>query len=381
MAQRLAATWWRAGALALTVTAACSGSPADSPVDVPAGFPGMRIPTDNPVTPAKVQLGRYLFYDKRLSGNQTQACATCHQQKLAFTDGQPVGVGSTGQHHIRGPMSLSNAGYASTLTWANPTLSALEKQALVPMFGDMPVELGLTGMEDTLIARLSADPNYPAMFAAAFPDAQSPISVDTVTKAIASFERTLVSGRSPYDRYQNDNDDSAISDSAKRGKDLFFGERLECFHCHGGYAFSDAVVDVNTTLDETSYQNNGLYNIGGDGSYPTGNQGIYEFSHQAADKGRFRAPTLRNIALTAPYMHDGSLATLDDVLNHYSRGGTLTPSGPNAGDGKDNPNKSSFIRGFTLSDSERQDVLEFLRSLTDTDFITDPRFSDPFASP
>ena len=361
---------------ALGMLVGCGGGPV-SPLVPPPGFPQPRIPADNPVTPAKIELGRYLFYDTRLSGNKTQSCASCHKQELAFTDGLPVGVGSTGEHHIRGAMSLANVAYTSTLTWANPALAALEKQVLVPLFGETPVELGLSGQEDVLLSRLAADPRYPPMFAAAYPDSAAGISLDGVVKAIATFQRTLLSGRSPYDRYFIDHDESALSDSAKRGKDLFFGERLECFHCHGGFAFSDAVIDVNTTLDETSYQNNGLYNLGGDGSYPAGNQGIYEFTHKPEDKGRFRAPTLRNVALTAPYMHDGSLATLDDVLDHYARGGTLTASGPNAGDGKDNPNKSLFLRGFTLTAQERQDVLEFLRSLTDSEFIRDSRFSDP----
>ena len=368
-------------ATALLIGAACSSSVEEPPLTVPPGFPQPRIPADNPLTTAKIELGRHLFYDPRLSGNATQACASCHQQRLAFTDALPVGVGSTGQHHIRGAMSLANVAYASTLTWANPALSALEKQALVPMFGETPVELGLSGMEDALLRRLATDPLYQTLFAAAYPDAPGAISLDGVVRALASFQRTLISGRSSYDRFINDKDRSAISDSAKRGKDLFFGERLECFHCHGGFAFSDAVVDANTVFDETSYQNNGLYNLGSDGSYPAGNQGIYEFSARPADKGRFRAPTLRNIALTAPYMHDGSLATLGDVLDHYARGGTLTPSGANAGDGKNNPNKNLFLRGFTLSEEERRDVLEFLGSLTDTDFINNPRFGDPFKSP
>jgi cytochrome c peroxidase len=372
-------------ALAGALLVGCGGDanmpPAASLLMVPAGFPQPRIPADNPVTTDKITLGRYLFYDTRLSGNQAQACASCHTQAKAFTDGMAVGLGSTGQHHIRGPMSLANSAYVSTLTWANPNVTTLEQQALVPMFGETPVELGLSGLEAMLMSRLSSDATYQRLFSAAYPDQQSAFSVDNIVKAIATFERTLISGRSPYDRYTNDNNDSALSDSAKRGMTLFFGERLECFHCHGGFAFSDAVIDANTTLDETSYQNNGLYNIGGDGSYPMGNQGIYEFTQLASDKGRFRAPTLRNIALTAPYMHDGSIATLDEVLDHYGRGGRLIETGSNAGDGKDNPNKSLFIRGFTLTTDERQDVMAFLNSLTDDEFLNDPRFSDPFKNP
>lgn len=368
------------GGIAL-LAAACGSAPLADPLGTPSGFPAPRVPADNPVTAAKVELGRYLFYDKRLSGNQTQSCGSCHEQAKAFTDGRATGLGSTGQHHVRGAMSLANAAYVSTFTWANPAVNQLEQQALVPMFGEMPVELGLSGKEDALLSRLGADASYRTRFAAAFPGDASPISVDHVVKSIAAFERTLISGRSAYDRFSTDGEDAALSESAKRGMALFFGERLECFHCHGGFAFSDAVVDVNTTLDETSYQNNGLYNIGGDGSYPTGNQGIFEFTGKPADKGRFRAPSLRNIAVTAPYMHDGSIATLDEVLDHYSRGGRLTADGPNAGDGKDSPNKSLFIRGFMLTDAERQDVLEFLRSLTDEEFLSSPRFADPFASP
>lgn len=381
MAVRLARVWSDFVAAAMLWAMACGSPPAADPLNVPSGFPAPRVPADNPVTAEKIELGRQLFYDPKLSGNGTQSCGTCHEQRLAFTDGRTVGLGSTGQRHIRGSMSLANAAYVSTLTWANPSLTQLEKQALVPLFGETPVELGLSGMEDALLARLNTDARYPALFASAYPDAASAITLDNVVKAIATFERALISGRSPYDRFTNDGDRSALSDSAQRGMALFFGERLECFHCHGGFAFSDAVVHVNTTLDETSYQNNGLYNVGGDGSYPPGNQGIFEFSQKPADRGRFRAPTLRNIAVTAPYMHDGSLGTLDEVLDHYARGGRLTADGPNAGDGKDNPNKSLFIRGFTLTPDERQDVLAFLNSLTDAEFLRDPRFANPFKSP
>ena len=355
---------------------ACS-TPTPEVLPLPPGFPPPRIPTDNILTAQKVELGRFLFYDQRLSGNGTQACASCHKQEQAFTDGRAQGLGSTGELHSRSPMSLANVVYAPSLTWANPLLVSLEQQALVPLFGEHPVELGLAGKEDELLFRLRSEPLYQGLFAQAFPEQAEPISLHSIQHALSSFQRTLVSGRSAYDRYVYDHDQAALSDAAKRGLDLFFSERLECFHCHGGFLFADA-VHQNTTFDEANFHNNGLYNLDAKGAYPSGNQGVYELTGKDRDRGRFRAPSLRNIAVTAPYMHDGSLATLEDVLAHYARGGRLIPSGPNAGDGARNPNKSVFVRPFDLSQAERADVIEFLRSLTDFEFLKDPRFASPF---
>ena len=345
---------------------------------LPPGFPAPLVPEDNPLTAEKTALGRRLFYDVRLSANGTQACATCHQQRYAFSDGRAQGLGSTGQLHTRGPMALHNVAYATTLTWANPLLQRLEDQALVPLFGDAPVELGNRGAEDALLGRLRADAAYPALFAAAFPADGEALSLSNIGRALASFQRTLISGRSPYDRLVYGGEQDALDASARRGMDLFFGEKLECFHCHGGFNFTETVDHVGKGFVEVEFHNTGLYNLDLFGSYPVPNTGVHAVTEDPEDMGRFKAPSLRNIAVTAPYMHDGSLATLDDVLDHYARGGTRTASGPNAGDGKDNPNKSLFLRGFTLTAQERQDVLEFLRSLTDSEFIRDPRFSDPF---
>jgi len=348
---------------------------------VASRFPAPRIPRDNPLSTEKAELGRRLFYDKRMSGNGTQSCGSCHKQELAFTDGKAQGVGSTGQVHPRSAMGLTNVAYVSALTWANPLQTALESQALGPMFGEKPVELGLSGREDELLAQLSADALYPNLFQRAFPEEPASISIASITKALASFERTLISANSPYDRYVYDHDQEALTDSARRGMDLFFSERLECFHCHGGFNFSDATIHVNSTFDETNFHNTGLYNLNGTGDYPAGNQGLYELTGKARDRGRFRVPTLRNIAVTAPYMHDGSIATLEEVLDHYARGGRIIPSGPNSGDGALHPNKSLFVRRFDLRPEERADVVEFLRSLTDPDFLTTDRFSDPFSIP
>ncbi len=247
------------------------------------------------------------------------------------------------------------------------------------MFGTNPVELGLDGLENDLLDRLRADARYRRMFAEAFPDETDPFSVASVTHGIASFVRTLISGNAPYDRYVQGLDDHALSDSAQRGARLFFTEKLDCFHCHGGFDFAVSVTFVGKTIDETSFQNNGLYNIGGTGAYPPNATGLFAFTNSPTDMGAFKAPTLRNIELTAPYMHDGSIATLDELLDHYAAGGRTIADGPDAGDGSKSPFKSGFVHGFTLTDQEREDALNFLKSFTDHDFVTNPRFSNPFA--
>jgi cytochrome c peroxidase len=362
-----------------TLAQAGCGSPAEPDLlRVPRGFPRPRIPADNPLSAAKVELGRFLFYDKRLSENGMQSCASCHEQEKAFTDGRAQAVGSTGQTHPRGSMSLANVAYFSALTWANPLQRSLEEQALLPLFGETPVELGWAGKEQELLTWLRADTLYAARFAAAFPVDTSPVSLGNLTKALAAFERTLISGRSPYDRYVHDRDPTALSESARRGMDLFFGEKFECHHCHGSFALMDSTVDENTVFEEAFFHNTGLYNLDARGSYPQGGQGVYEISGKDGDRGRFRAPSLRNIAVTAPYMHDGSITTLTEALLHYARGGRRIEGGSRGGDGSLNPNKSAFVRFFQPTDQELADVLAFLQSLTDSEFLRDPRFSDPF---
>ena len=371
------------------VSAGCGGGDAASEPeewiwDLPEGVDPPRVPEDNPMSVAKVELGRFLFYDKRLSANETQSCAGCHRQELAFTDGLARAEGSTGEIHPRNSMMLANVGYAASLTWANDVLDRLEEQALVPMFGEIPVELGMAGKEDELLQRMRDDERYPEMFAAAFPESSDPISVGNITKAIGAFQRQLLSFDSPYDRWTYDRDREALNESEQRGLGLFFSEKLECFHCHGGFLFSQAADHALNTFDQKTFMNNGIYNLDEDGSYPTGNQGLYELTFDPADKGRFKPPSLRNIAVTAPYMHDGSIATLEEVIDHYARGGRLVPEGTEidgedvSGDGRDNPNKNAFVRGFDLSDQEREDILAFLRALTDEEFLTNPAFSDPF---
>jgi cytochrome c peroxidase len=346
---------------------------------LPQGFPLPRVPENNPMTAEKVELGRYLFYDVRLSGNGTQSCSSCHLQALAFSDGRALPVGSTGDVHPRNAMSLTNSAYSATLTWANPNLTLLERQIPIPMFGEHPVELGITGNEEAVMARLRADARYQQMFIAAFPNQGDPFTFSNITLALSSFTRTLISGNAPYDQYLR-GDTTAMSESAQRGMELFLSEGLECHHCHTGFNLTLSTVTANTTFEERPFFNTGLYNIGGTGAYPIGNTGLHEITNISTDMGRFRPPTLRNIALTAPYMHDGSLATLRDVIQFYMDGGRVIESGEYAGDGRANPYKSGLVPGFTLTDQEIDDLIAYLQSLTDEEFITDPRFSDPFVT-
>jgi cytochrome c peroxidase len=348
---------------------------------LPTRFPTPRIPADNPMSDAKATLGRFLFYDTRLSGNGTQSCATCHEQARAFTDGRGQAVGSTGEQHPRGSMSLVNVAYAATLTWGNPTVTRLEDQALVPMFGTHPVELGLADDEQALMSKLRAEPRYRTLFADAFGAEPDPFSLAHVTQAISSFERTIISARSPYDRYHTDRNDTAISPAARRGETLFFSQPLSCFSCHGGFTFSGAIDFEGRRQGRegsVEFHNTGLYNVAGLLSYPAPNTGAYEVTHKREDVGKFKAPTLRNIAVTAPYMHDGSASTLEDVIAHYAAGGRTISSGPHAGVGHDNPNKSPSIHGFTLTPEQREDLIAFLQALTDEPLLTDPRFANPW---
>ena len=346
--------------------------------ELPAGFPTPRVPADNPMSAAKVELGRHLFYDTRLSVDGTFSCATCHDQAVAFTDRKARGVGVTGEIHPRGSMSLVNIAYSPVLTWANPSVRSLEAQALVPMFGEHPIELGLSGLEAKLLDSIKAERRYAPLFAAAYPGDAAPLSLGNITKAIATFERTLISGRSPYDRYAQDKVKDAISPSAIRGETIFFSEDAECFHCHGGFNFTETVDFAGKGFLEIQFHNTGLYNVGGEGAYPANNPGVFEITNDPEDMGKFKAPTLRNIAVTEPYMHDGSIPDLDGVLDHYTAGGRTITAGPNAGIGLTNPFKSSFVKPFTLTAEGRQDLLAFLRSLTDEEFLKNPRFSNPW---
>jgi len=243
---------------------------------------------------------------------------------------------------------------------------------------DAPAELGLAGQEARLLQRLRTDTTYARLFRQAWPDREDPVTLQGITQALAQFQRTLVSGYSAWDRYERYGDREAVTESEIRGARLFRGELLGCAACHAGPTLTVASASEATPGPDRPYFNTGLYNIGGTGGYPRENIGLAEFSGDPADVGRFRPPTLRNVAVTAPYMHDGSIATLEGVLDHYAAGGRTIASGPRAGRGHANPNKDPRVGGFTLSLRERADVLAYLRSLTDSTFLTDPSFGSPW---
>jgi cytochrome c peroxidase len=332
---------------------------------LPPGLPVPRVPPDNSMTEAKVQLGRRLFHDTRLSGNGTFSCASCHSQAHAFTDGRARATGSTGQAHARSTMTLANVAYNASLGWADEVVRTLEAQMAVPMFNEHPIELGMKGREAEIVARFAADTDLALRFRDAFPHEADPVSMTTIVKAIAAFERTLLSGNSALDRYLYRDDRAALTPQAVRGMQLFFSDRLSCAECHGGFNLSGPTDHDGATGVELKFHNTGLYDVDGRGSYPAIDRGLIDVTFRSTDMGRFRAPTLRNIAVTGPYMHDGSVPTLEAVVAHYASGGQPSRF------------RHPKLKGFRISARETTDLLAFLNSLTDHEFLGNPAFGPP----
>jgi len=255
-----------------------------------------------------VLLGCRLFFEARLSSTGDYSCASCHQPRLAFTDGRALALGATGETVRRGAMSLANVAYTSAYTWASSTQKTLESQMAQPLFGTHPVEMGLARQPTRLLEELADEERYASAFRQSFPGEAQAVSMFNTIKAIAAFERTLISGRSAFDRYIYDDERGALNESATRGMALFYSGRVGCSECHSGFNLSGAVVHQRRPDAAAVFANTGLYNVDGQGSYPKSDMGLIEDTGRASDMGKFRVPTLRNIALTAPYMHDGSIA-------------------------------------------------------------------------
>ena len=336
----------------------------------PPGFPAPRVPADNPMSQARVTLGCRLFFDPRLSITGHYSCASCHRPERAFTDGRTLAVGATGDVVRRNAMSLTNVAYNTAFTWASDRLITLEDQMAQPLFSTHPVEMGLTQGADALPPSLTRNDEYTSAFALAFPGEREPATMRNAIKAIAAFERTLISGRSNFDRYVFDDDRTALDEKARRGMALFFSERVGCVACHSGFNFAGPVAHERNTETQSAFANTALYNVDGKGAYPPADTGLAEVTRRAQDMGKFRVPTLRNVELTAPYMHDGSIVTLDEVVDHYARGGRQSPNG-----GGSNPYKDRAVRPIALSAEEKRDLVAFLGSLTDREFVSVERYA------
>jgi len=344
-------------------------NPVDYVWELPEGFPVPLVPPDNPMTYEKIELGRQLFHDPRLSGDGSVSCATCHQPELAFTDGKPQSVGMQGSLHPRSAMSLTNVAYNATLGWDDPSLTRLEDQIRIPLLNTQPHEMGVAGREDEVIARFKKDRRMQRQFRKAFPDDEHPMSMRNAIYAIAAFERTFISGNSPYDRWAYGGEVDALDSEERAGARLFFSKRLSCFRCHAGFNFSGPLIYECSGTPEPLFHNTALYDVDGNGAYPEPNTGVHRITGRREDMGKFRAPTLRNIALTAPYMHDGSIPTLEAVLDHYAAGGRARSYNPGTSRTDIESGPDALMTGFTLTPEERNQLIAFLNALTDESFV------------
>ncbi len=317
--------------------------PTPYPFISPLGLPPMPIPADNPLTVEGVALGRKLFYDPILSANNTQSCASCHRQQYAFTDSTlQFSVGITGAMGTRNAPALINLGWEKKFFWDGGA-ATLEDQVIGPITNPLEMHDTLTRVIEKL--QHSA---YPALFKKAF--GTDSITTKLLMKAIAQFERTMVSANSKYDQFVQKK--VMLNESEWRGLQLFQdGNKGDCNHCHV----------VGSTFTDFDYKNNGLDSVFKD-------EGRYRITLNPADMGKFKTPTLRNIALTAPYMHDGRFKTLGEVIDFYNSGFHYSPT---------LDVNISLIAKDRLTPLDKADLIAFLNTLTDQDFVNDPRFSKP----
>jgi cytochrome c peroxidase len=306
--------------------------------NLPDGIRQPQVPVDNPMSAAKVELGRRLFYDADLSINGTMSCATCHSQRHGFADDNRTRPGVHGDPGRRNVPGLANVAWAQNLTWANSQLTTLEAQVAVPVLGEHPVEMGMKGREADIAARLGRDACYVQTFRAAFPEVQGAIDMTTIAKALAAFERTMIAFDTPFDRYRRGRMD-AITPAAQRGVDLFYGAAT-CSSCHGGLNFTDdgfhALIAASGNSDH----------------------GLGEVTGVASDDYKFRTPDLRNVALTQPYMHDGEARTLTDAIRRHQ----------------------SVVAVSRLPEGDVSDLIAFLGALTDQGFVTNPHLALPMTA-
>lgn len=315
------------GAVAVALTALCWAAWAGERPRQPLGLPAVQWPKDNPYSPAKADLGRYLYFDKRLSADGTISCATCHEPKYAYTDGSAVSEGIRGQKGTRSAPTVINRAFSLAQFW-DGRAATLEEQAKGPVAN--PIEMGNT--DEAAAAAIGRIQGYRPMFAKAF--GTDDVTIDRIAMAIATFERTVLSGDAPYDRYKK-GDKKAMSPEQVRGMSVFF-DKAKCDRCH---------ENSNFTL-------NAYANIGIGMDKPDPDVGRYVITKDPRDWGVFKIPTLRDVQHTAPYMHDGSLKTLEEVVDYYNKGG------------QPNKNLDPNIRKLNLTDQDKQDLVAFLKALS-----------------
>lgn len=316
-----------------TMFAAATAQESKEP-EVPLGLPPIQWPEDNPYTPEKAELGRLLYFDKRLSSDGTISCASCHEVDKAFTDHSPVSVGIGNQKGGRSAPTVINRAYSTEQFWDGRAPS-LEEQVKGPLANplEMTIEREEGKAHTQTVKRINDVPGYVKMFKKVFGDSE--ITIDLVAKAIATFERTVLSGNSPFDRY-NSGEKEAMTEARVRGMKVFFGKKAACDSCHLGFNFTDG-----------SYMNIG---IGMD--KPDPDLGRYLVTKREEDKGAFKTPTLREIEHTAPYMHDGRFKTLEEVVEHYDKGGIK------------NPHLSERMVPLNLTKQEKSDLVDFMKALS-----------------
>lgn len=328
-------------------------------------------PEDNPLTKSGVELGRKLFYEPMLSANNSQSCASCHNQDFAFTDnGLRFSKGISGQLGNRNSMPIFNLAFQESKSkntlhrffWDGSSVN-LERQAIVPIQSHIEMAADL----NVVVAKLQADPIYPKMFKKAF--GTDSIYTYLIQKALAQFERTLISFESKYDQFLATRNFNLLSESEKRGYQLFYSESnpalqikgADCFHCHGG--------EFSFFLTDFQFKNNGLQ------KYPT-DSGLFRITNNYSDIGKFKTPSLRNLIFTAPYMHNGQFATLREVIDFYNSGGFDSPwVDPNIGKHQ-KPNNQWGV-GLGLTEEQKDDLIAFLLTMTDSNFVKNKNFKKP----
>lgn len=332
-------------------------APTPYPFQSPPFFPPLDVPADNPLTYEGIALGRYLFWEKKLSADHTQSCGSCHLPEHSFSDNNQFSTGITGAIGNRQSMALINLGWAYNYFWDGRAVT-LENQVVEPVIN--PIEMNNTW--ENALQTLREDPLYPPLFKAAFGSTE--ITQEKAAKALASFLRIMVSADSKFDRERRG--EYTFTEEEAAGFDLFLDEGginpntgepfggADCFHCH-----SHAGMQMGDYL----FHNNGL------DAHFHNDAGLAAITGNPLDSGKFKTPTLRNIELSGPYMHDGRFTTLEQVVDHYNSGGTMSAT--------IDPMMEAANEGLYLTDIQKQQLIAFLKCLTDTSFINNPAFSDP----